>query len=130
MKAAGKCKLTSSRNTLPRRHNSRHAVGSGNSAPLFAALGDGTRLRIVARLCSGGPMSITRLTSGSRVTRQAISKHLRVLESAGVVRSTRRGRESLWQLERRRISEARRYLDTISSQWDEALERLRALVEK
>ena len=115
---------------MPRRHNSRHAVGSGNSAPLFAALGDDIRLRIVARLCSDGPMSITRLTSGSRVTRQAISKHLRVLESAGVVRSTRRGRESLWQLERRRISEARRYLDTISSQWDEALERLRALVEK
>jgi DNA-binding transcriptional ArsR family regulator len=115
---------------LPKRHNSRSEERSANSAPLFAALGDRTRLRIVARLCSGGPMSITRLTSGSRVTRQAISKHLRVLEAAGVVRTKRRGRESLWQLERRRISEARRYLDMISLQWDEALGRLRALVEK
>lgn len=74
-------------------------------------------------------MSITRLTSGSRVTRQAISKHLRVLEAAGVVRSKRRGRESLWQLQQRRLHEARRYLDVISGQWDEALGRLRELVE-
>jgi DNA-binding transcriptional ArsR family regulator len=101
-----------------------------NSAPLFAALGDRTRLRIVARLCGGGPMSITRLTSGSRVTRQAISKHLRVLQAAGVVRSKRRGRESLWQLERQSLQEARRYLDVISGQWDEALARLREFVEK
>ena len=115
---------------MPRRHNNHGEGGSTKSAPLFAALGDRTRLRIVARLCSGGPMSITRLTSGSRVTRQAISKHLRVLEAAGVVRTKRRGRESLWQLERRRISEARRYLEMISLQWDEALGRLRAFVEK
>jgi DNA-binding transcriptional ArsR family regulator len=75
-------------------------------------------------------MSITRLTAGSRVTRQAVSKHLRVLESAGVVRSRRRGRETLWQLEKARLQEARHYLDLISEQWDGALGRLRQLVEQ
>lgn len=75
-------------------------------------------------------MSITHLTAGSRVTRQAISKHLRILEGAGLVRSRRRGRETIWQLERRRLQEARRYLDLISMQWDEALGRLRDLVEE
>jgi DNA-binding transcriptional ArsR family regulator len=75
-------------------------------------------------------MSITHLTAGSRVTRQAISKHLRILEGAGLVRSRRRGRETIWQLERRRLQEARRYLDLISTQWDEALGRLRDLVEE
>jgi DNA-binding transcriptional ArsR family regulator len=75
-------------------------------------------------------MSITTLTAGSSVTRQAISKHLRVLEGAGVVRGRRHGRESIWQLERRRLHEARRYLDLISLQWDAALRRLRDLVEK
>lgn len=74
-------------------------------------------------------MSITSLTAGTRVTRQAITKHLRVLEGAGLVRARRRGRESLWQLERRRLQQARRYLELISSQWDEALSRLRKLVE-
>jgi DNA-binding transcriptional ArsR family regulator len=75
-------------------------------------------------------MSISRLTEGSRVTRQAISKHLRILEGAGLVRSRRRGRETIWQLERERLQEARRYLDLISMQWDEALGRLRDLVEE
>ncbi|HYW43021.1 MAG TPA: metalloregulator ArsR/SmtB family transcription factor [Bryobacteraceae bacterium] len=100
-----------------------------SSAHLFAALGDETRLRLVSRLCHGGPMSIARLTEGSRVTRQAITKHLRVMEGSGLVRSTRRGRESVWQLERRRLEDARRYLDRISSQWDDALLRLRRFVE-
>ncbi len=75
-------------------------------------------------------MSIARLTASSRVTRQAITKHLRVLEGAGLVRSTRRGRESIWQLEQRRLREARRYLELISLQWDDALERLRTFVEE
>jgi len=74
-------------------------------------------------------MSISRLTAGSRVTRQAISKHLRVLEGAGLVRSNRRGRESVWQLKQERFQEARRFLELISLQWDDALGRLRALVE-
>jgi DNA-binding transcriptional ArsR family regulator len=75
-------------------------------------------------------MSITSLTAGSRVTRQAISKHLRVLEGAGLVRSMRRGRESVWQLEQRRLREARRYLELISIHWDDALDRLRTFVEE
>lgn len=99
-------------------------------AGLFAALGDETRLRLVSRLCDSGPQSITRLTEGFDVTRQAITKHLRVMEGSGLVRSTRQGRESVWQLEQRRLEEARRYLATISRQWDNALERLRALVEE
>jgi DNA-binding transcriptional ArsR family regulator len=74
-------------------------------------------------------MSISQLTAGSRVTRQAVSKHLRVLEGADLARSNRRGRESIWQLKQKRLQEARRYLELISLQWDDALERLRALVE-
>jgi DNA-binding transcriptional ArsR family regulator len=113
---------------LSKRHNSRFGARAGAPAPLFAALGDSTRLRIVAHLCDGGPMSITRLSTGFRVTRQAISKHLRVLEGAGLVRSKRRGRESIWQLEHRRLREARRYLELISLQWDDALGQLRTFV--
>jgi DNA-binding transcriptional ArsR family regulator len=75
-------------------------------------------------------MSIARLTAGSNVSRQAITKHLRVLAGAGLVRSTRAGRESLWELEPEQIEEARRYLDQISKQWDDALERLRRAVEE
>jgi DNA-binding transcriptional ArsR family regulator len=98
-------------------------------APLFAALGDETRLGLVARLSAGGPVSITRLTDGSGVTRQAVSKHLRVLAGAGLVRGARRGRESLWRLEPRRLEDARRSLDHLSRQWDRALDRLRMFVE-
>jgi DNA-binding transcriptional ArsR family regulator len=101
----------------------------GGSAHIFAALGDETRLRLVARLCDGGPLSIARLTAGSNITRQAITKHLRVMEGAGLVRGTRHGRESVWQLDRRRLEEARRCLDMISAQWDGALLRLRRFVE-
>jgi len=103
---------------------------SGGSVRLFAALGDPTRLRLVARLCDGGPMSIARLTDGSKVSRQAITKHLRVMEGSGLLRSTRRGRERVWQVDHRRLEEARHYLDTISKQWDDALLRLRDFVEQ
>jgi DNA-binding transcriptional ArsR family regulator len=98
-------------------------------AAVFAALGDETRLRLVTRLSGQGPMSITRLTSGSKVTRQAISKHLRVMERSGLVRSSRYGRERRWRLNGQRLADARFYLDQISRQWDAALDRLRALVE-
>lgn len=98
-------------------------------APVFAALGDETRLSLVARLSSGGPASTARLGEGTDVTRQAIAKHLAVLSSAGLVRSTRRGRDSIWALERARLEEARRTIERISAQWDDALERLRDLVE-
>ena len=102
----------------------------GLSASVFAALGDETRLRLVARLCDDGPLSITRLTAGSKVTRQAITKHLRVMQGAGLVHSQRQGRETVWQLEQRRLRDARHYLDLISQQWDQALDRLRTFVEK
>jgi DNA-binding transcriptional ArsR family regulator len=101
----------------------------GESAPLFAALGDETRLRLVASLCQHGPMSITRLTAGTKVTRQAVSKHLRLMEDAGLVRATRHGRESVWELEPERLEEARRRLDGISRRWDAALGRLKKFVE-
>jgi DNA-binding transcriptional ArsR family regulator len=100
------------------------------SAPLFAALGDETRLRLVARLCDDGPLSIARLTTGFKVTRQAITKHLRVMERSGLVRSTRHGRESVWQLDEQRLQQARHYLGLISKQWDDALGRLREFVEE
>jgi DNA-binding transcriptional ArsR family regulator len=100
------------------------------SAPLFAALGDETRLRVVSRLCEGGPTSIARLTEGFEVTRQAISKHLYIMEEAGLVRSTRQGRESVWELEPARLEDARRCLDTISKQWDDAIGRLKRFVER
>lgn len=99
------------------------------SAQVFAALGDETRLRLISRFCTGGPMSITRLTEGSKVTRQAISKHLRTMEGSGLVYSTRHGRESIWQLNQQHLKDARRYLDMISKQWDDALLRLREFVE-
>ena len=111
------------------RSSSKAVAAPKRSAHLFAALGDETRLRLVSRLCDYGPMSITRLTKGSNVTRQAISKHLRVMEGSGLVRSTRQGRESVWQLDRRRLEDAGRYLDMISKQWDDALLRLREFVE-
>jgi DNA-binding transcriptional ArsR family regulator len=105
-------------------------MSSSSHAHLFAALGDETRLRLVSRLCNSGPLSITRLTDGTNVTRQAITKHLKVMKGSGLAHCTRRGRESLWQLDQRRLREARRYLDTISRQWDDALLRLQEFVEE
>ena len=99
------------------------------AAPLFAALGDETRLQLVARLVSGGPQSISRLADGTVVTRQAVTKHLRTLEDAGLARSRRRGRERVWELRPAGLTQAQRYLDQISRQWDTAIERLRTMVE-
>jgi DNA-binding transcriptional ArsR family regulator len=92
-------------------------------------LGDETRLGLVSRLCDEGPLSIARLTGGFDITRQAITKHLRVMEDAGLVRRTQIGRESLWQIEQKRLAEAREYLQRISAQWDGALARLKRFVE-
>lgn len=105
------------------------AAGLAQAAPVFAALGDETRLSLVARLCSGGPQSIARLTAGSAVTRQAITKHLDVLAGAGLVHDLRRGRERIWRLDPDRLAEAGRCLDQISRQWDDALARLKKFVE-
>jgi DNA-binding transcriptional ArsR family regulator len=102
---------------------------SKSTAPLFAALGDETRLRVVARLCAGGPQSIVRITRGTNVSRQAITKHLHALARAGIVGSRRDGRERIWEVRTGRLADARRYLDQISTGWDEAIARLRAFVE-
>jgi len=96
---------------------------------VFAALGDPTRLALVAKLSAGSPYSIAQLTTGSRITRQAITKHLRVLERAGIVRCVRAGRESRFQLDPEPIAELKQYLDFVSEQWDQALGRLKAFVE-
>jgi DNA-binding transcriptional ArsR family regulator len=96
---------------------------------MFAALGDETRLGLVGRLSAQGPLSITRLTAGAPVTRQAVTKHLNVLASAGFVRGVRRGRERIWELEPEQVNIARRYLDQVSKRWDDALNRLKTFVE-
>jgi DNA-binding transcriptional ArsR family regulator len=118
------------RSTWPMHRSLKVKPAPKASAHVFAALGDETRLRLVSRLCDQGPMSITRLTAGSKITRQAITKHLRVMEQARLVRCTRQGRESLWRLDLQRMQEARLYLDQISQQWDAALGRLRQFVEE
>jgi DNA-binding transcriptional ArsR family regulator len=110
-----------------RSPTSAHLV---EAAPVFAALGDATRLALVARLSASGPTSIVGLTAESTVTRQAITKHLTVLAGAGLVRDVRRGRERIWEINPDRLTEAHAYLDEISQQWDEALDRLRAFVEE
>ena len=101
-----------------------------DAAPLFAALGDETRLKLLSRLSSGGPGSISHLSEKSLVSRQAITKHLRVLSDAGLVRSTRQGREVVWDLNAKRLAVAHEHLDQISRQWDNALARLKAFVEE
>ncbi|MGB2900524.1 MAG: helix-turn-helix domain-containing protein [Candidatus Acidiferrum sp.] len=98
-------------------------------APAFAALGDETRLSLVAKLSGGQPRSISQLTKGSKLTRQAITKHLRVLESVGMVHSVRTGRESRFEFDPEPMEEMKKYLDLVSEQWDQALSRLKSFVE-
>lgn len=112
-----------------RRNVARKEPPVRDSALLFAALGDETRLRIVTRLSARGPLSIARLTTGTGVTRQAVTKHLHVLSGAGLVSGRRVGRERLWDIEAERLRAARRSLERISEQWDEALDRLKKFVE-
>ncbi|MBD8882094.1 helix-turn-helix transcriptional regulator [Rhodanobacter sp. 7MK24] len=101
-----------------------------DSAPVFAALGDATRLKLLAALCAGGALSIAQLTTGTAITRQAVTKHLLVLAEAGLVHDNWQGRERLWELEPSRLDEARRSLDAIAAQWDQALARLKHFVER
>jgi len=115
---------------MSRRGRTSPAAARRAHAPVFAALGDATRLSLVAKLCEGLPQSISQLTEGSRLTRQAISKHLRVLENAGIVESVRVGRESQFAFKPRPIDEVKGYLDDVSRQWDEALARLKSFVER
>jgi len=109
-------------------HNPKHPRQPAHPV-LFAALGDKTRLALVTRLCTGRPASIAQLTTGSRLTRQAITKHLRVLQRAGIVHSTRAGRESLFELDPQPMQQMQDYLNLVSRQWDQALARLKSFVE-
>ena len=102
---------------------------SESLASVFAALGDPTRLKLVAVLCAGGAFSIAQLTANTDISRQGVTKHLQVLADAGVVRDVKQGRERLWQLDPVQIEEARRTLDVIGEQWEVALGRLKAFVE-
>jgi DNA-binding transcriptional ArsR family regulator len=106
------------------------AVRQRDQAQVFAALGDQTRLALVMKLADGRGHSISRLTRGTRLTRQAVTKHLRVLESAGMVRSSRAGRESVFEFDPRPIIGLKEYLDRVSGEWDQALARLKDLVER
>jgi DNA-binding transcriptional ArsR family regulator len=101
-----------------------------DAAPLFAALGDATRLGLLISLCASGPLSVTRLSSKFAVSRQAIAKHLDVLSEAGLVRSSRQGRERIWAFEPKRIKDAHQHLERLSRQWEDALDRLKAFVER
>lgn len=111
------------------RSSGAHAIRPAAAAPVFAALGDPTRLRLVASLGAAGPMSLTRLSSGAGVTRQAVRKHLQVLEDAGLAESRWRGRERIWELKPRQLQAATTYLEAVSAHWDRTLGRLKAFVE-
>ncbi len=99
-------------------------------APIFAALGDKTRLNLVVRLSSEGPGSISELSDAAPISRQAITKHLNVLLGAGLVADGWRGRERVWEFKPSGFTEATDYLERISQQWDETLQRLKDFVEK
>jgi DNA-binding transcriptional ArsR family regulator len=101
-----------------------------DAAPLFAALGDETRLKLFVRLSSSGPESISRLSAKTPVSRQAVTKHLNVLSRAGLIRGSRRGRERIWRVEPKRLADARLHLERISRLWDDALGRLQRHVER
>jgi len=115
---------------MSHKRRSRTAAKRQLRAPVFAALGDEMRLSLVAKLCAGQPHSISQLTEGSRLTRQAVTKHLRMLESVGIVRSVHRGRETRFEFDPGPIEGMKQYLDFVSAQWDQALERLKSFVEK
>lgn len=99
-------------------------------APVFFALGDKTRLQLIAALCVGGVFSIAQLTANTALTRQAVTKHLQVLADAGLVKDLKIGRERLWQFEPQQLDEARRTLELIARQWDQALGRFKLAMEK
>lgn len=114
----------------PRRSSKTRGTSTlPKTAPIFAALGDETRLRLIAVLCAGGALSIAQLTAGTAITRQGITKHLQVLADAGLVHDVKVGRERLWQFKPGRLDEARRSLETIAQQWDHALNQLKLTVE-
>ena len=101
-----------------------------NPAPVFAALGDETRLEIIQRLCGGETLSISQLAEGSKLTRQAITKHLKVLEGAGLVHGLRSGRETLFEYDPEPLKALQGYIENVSAQWDDTLGRLKDFVEE
>lgn len=115
---------------MSRARHSNAAVKFQENAPIFSALGDETRLSLVTKLSRGKPCSISQLTLGSKLTRQAVTKHLRVLENVGLVHSTPSGRENLFELDTRPFRDISEYLEFVSGQWDQALSRLRSFVER
>jgi len=123
-------KKTARRPSAKRNTAKRPPASLRSAAPIFAALGDEMRLRLVAVLCAGGTFSIARLTAGTDVTRQAITKHLHVLAGAGLIRDVKVGRERLWEFEPTRLDEARHSLDLIAQQWDHALTKLKLAIEQ
>ena len=120
----------SPRPSVPSREAPLKKSSRRNAAPIFAALGDETRLRLVKVLCAGGALSIAQLTTGTEITRQAVTKHLLVLAEAGLVRDIKVGRERLWQFEPAQMEAARHSLDVIAQQWDHALGKLKLAVER
>jgi DNA-binding transcriptional ArsR family regulator len=115
---------------MSRKNRSGVAAHRRAPAPVFAALGHKTRLSLVTKLSGGEPRSISQLARGSRLTRQAITKHLRVLEGAELVRSVRAGRESRFELNPEPIEEIKKYLDRVSELWDRKLARLKSFIEE
>lgn len=113
----------------PRTSSYTKGIAAQKFAPVFAALGDETRLRLIALLCAGSALSIAQLTASTDITRQAVTKHLQVLAEAGLVRDLRQGRERLWEFEPSPLDEARRSLDTIAQQWDRTLAKLKSTLE-
>lgn len=98
-------------------------------APIFAALGDPCRLSIISRLCNSGPLPTIKLQEKSGVTRQGLTKHLQILANAGLVESFRVGRDRHWQLQPQQLTELRLFLAQVTAEWDDRLNRLKALVE-
>ena len=117
------------RDFAAREEAARDQAARNQAAQVFAALGDGTRLALLSRLCDGRPRSLVDLTGGTGLTRQGVAKHLGVLEQAGVVARSRVGRESRFSIRQESLAEARRYLETAARQWDDAIERLKKVVE-
>ena len=114
----------------PRTRRKRTAADRQRFAPIFAALGDETRLALIATLADGTPRSIAQLTEGTRLTRQAVTKHLRVLEDVRIVHSVKSGRESRYELDLTPVLDLKSYVELVSARWDTALSRLKAFVER
>lgn len=109
--------------------SARHRSDAVEKATAFAALGDQTRLALLTKLSGGQRYSIAELTAGTNLTRQAVTKHLRVLERARILHAKRAGRERFFEIDPAPIQQLTAYLETVSKQWDATLARLKLFVE-